>query len=198
MRSQSLLWEGCILKKRTTFGEDIRVLGRVKVLTISAMLTAMSVVIGILCKNFLTWNIYYRFTLENLPVFFAGIAFGPFAGAAVGLCADIISCLCSANPAVNPIISVGALAVGFLGGFVSHHISFKSDDLRIALSVAAGHLIGQVGIKSVGKIVMYGMPWYGIFLGLGFSAVAGAIEFFALRTLFKNSGVQQALKGIYK
>ncbi len=186
------------MKKRTTFKEDLRVLGRVKVITICAMLTAMSVVIGILCKNFLTWSIYYRFTLENLPVFFASIAFGPFAGAAVAVCADIISCLCSTNPAVNPIISLGALAVGFLSGFVSHHFTFKSDNLRIALSVIVGHLIGQVAIKSIAKIFMFGMPWWGSFLGLGFSVIAGTIEFIALRLLFKNSGVQQALKGIYK
>ena len=76
------------MKKRTTFKEDLEVFGKVKVLTLTAMLVAMSVVIGILCKNFLTWNIYYRFTLENLPIFFAAIAFGPFIGAAAGVLAD--------------------------------------------------------------------------------------------------------------
>lgn len=186
------------MKKRTTFGEDIRVLGRVKVITICAMLIAMGVVIGILCKNFLTFSIYYRFTLENLPVFFAAIAFGPFAGAAVGICEDVISCLCSSNPVVNPIITVGAMAVGLFSGFISHHISFKNDNLRIGLSVLVGHLVGQVAIKSIAKILMFGMPWWGTFIGLGFSIVAGTIEFIALRLLFRNSGVQQALKGIYK
>ncbi|MBR5708392.1 MAG: folate family ECF transporter S component [Oscillospiraceae bacterium] len=186
------------MKKRTTFGEDIRVLGRVKVLTICAMLVAMGVVIGILCKNFLTFGIYYRFTLENLPVFFAAIAFGPFAGAAVGICEDVVSCLCSTNPAVNPIITVGAAAVGFFSGLISHHFSFKSDNRRIAVSIIAGHLIGQVAIKSIAKIVMFGMPWWGVFIGLGFSAVAGTIEFIVLRMLFKNSAIQQGLKGIYK
>jgi uncharacterized membrane protein len=49
--------------------EDLRVFGKTRVLTIAAMLTAISVVIGIVCKNFLTFNIYYRITFENLPVF---------------------------------------------------------------------------------------------------------------------------------
>ena len=96
------------MKKRTTFKEDLAAFGKVKVLTLTAMLIAMSVVIGILCKNWLTWNIYYRFTLENLPIFFAAIAFGPFVGAAAGVLADLVSCLCSTNPAVNPIISLWA------------------------------------------------------------------------------------------
>ena len=42
------------MKKRTSFKEDLEVFGKVKVLTLTAMLVAMSVVIGIICKNFLT------------------------------------------------------------------------------------------------------------------------------------------------
>ena len=184
------------MKKRTTFKEDLEVFGKVKVLTLTAMLVAMSVVIGILCKNFLTWNIYYRFTLENLPIFFAAIAFGPFIGAAAGVLADLVSCLCSTNPAVNPFMSLGALAVGFVAGLVSHHVSFRSDTVRIVCAVALGHLVGQVAIKSVGKILWYGMPWYGIFLGLGFSVLAGTLEVLVLRYLFKNKSIQNSLKGI--
>ncbi len=184
------------MKKKTTFGEDLRIFSKVKALTLTAMLIAMSVVIGILCKNFLTWNIYYRFTLENLPIFFVSIAFGPFLGAAAGVLADLISCLCSTNPVVNPIISLGALMVGFAAGLVAHHISFKNDTVRIICSVALGHIIGQVGIKSVGKILWYGMPWYGVFLGLGFSVLAGTLEVIVLRYLFKNKSIQNSLKGI--
>ena len=109
-----------------------------------------------------------------------------------------MSCLCSTNPAVNPIISLGALMVGFMAGLISHHVSFKNDNLRIACAILLGHLVGQVGIKSIGKILWYGMPWFGVFLGLGFSVLAGLVEFFVLRSLFKNSGVQSSLKGIYK
>ena len=184
------------MKKRTTFKEDLLIFRRVKALTLTAMLIAMSVVIGILCKNFLTWNIYYRFTLENLPIFFASIAFGPFLGAAAGVLADLVSCLCSTNPAVNPIISLGALMVGFMAGLISHHLPFRNDNVRIACAVALGHIVGQVGIKSVGKILWYGMPWYGVFLGLGFSVLAGLVEFFVLRYLYKNRSIQSSLKGI--
>ena len=85
-----------------------------------------------------------------------------------------------------------------MAGLISHHVSFKNDNLRIACAIILGHLVGQVGIKSIGKILWYGMPWFGIFLGLGFSVLAGTVEFFVLRALFKNSGVQSSLKGIYK
>ncbi len=181
------------MKQRSSFLDDLKLFKNTKVLTLSAMLTTMSVVIGILCKNFLTFNIYYRITFENLPVIFSGILFGPFVGAAVAVCADLISCLCSANPVVNPIISVGALAVGFLSGYVSHHISFRSENLRIGMSVALAHLIGQVAIKSVGKILWYGMPWWGVFLGLGVSILVGILEFFAIRGLLKHNGIRSEL-----
>lgn len=179
--------------KKTTFAEDLRAFTNVKVLTLAAMLTTMSVVIGILCKNFLTFNVYYRITFENLPVIFAGVLFGPFVGAAVGVCADMISCLCSANPVVNPIISVGALAVGFLSGYVAHHFTFPNENARLALSVAAAHLIGQVAIKSVGKMLWYAMPWWGVFLGLGISVIVGILEFYAIRGLLNHSGVRGEL-----
>ena len=63
--------------------------------------------------------------------------------------------------------------------------------------MALGHLIGQVAIKSVGKILWYGMPWFGVFIGLGFSVVAGAIEVLVLKSLFANRGIQNSMKGIW-
>lgn len=181
------------MRKKTTFAQDLLVFKNVRALTLSAMLTAMSVVIGILCKNFLTFNIYYRITFENLPVIFTGIVFGPFMGAAVGVCADLVSCLCSTNPVVNPIISLGALSVGLLSGLVAHHVSFPSENVRIALSVATAHLIGQVAIKSIGKMLWYSMPWYGVFIGLGFSVFIGIVEFFAIRYLLHHSALTSSL-----
>ncbi|MGM9521404.1 MAG: folate family ECF transporter S component [Oscillospiraceae bacterium] len=149
---------------------------RVQTLTTAAMLTAVSVVIGILCKNFLTFNIYYRFTLENLPVIFSGLVFGPVVGALVGACADIVSCLCSANPALNPIITLGAACVGLCAGLVPKYIVRSPGITQIAVAELLAHLVGQVGVKSIGKIIWYGMPAWGILIGLGVSIVAGAIE----------------------
>jgi ECF transporter S component (folate family) len=170
--------------------------GKTRVLTIGAMLMAISVVIGIICKNFLTFNIYYRITFENLPVIFAGILFGPFVGAVVGVCTDALSCLASSNPYINPIISLGALCVGLTSGLISHHISFKKDGTRLLTSVIFAHLIGQVLIKSIGKILWYGMPWWGAFIGLGISIIVAAIEFTIIKILLKNQGITKEINKI--
>lgn len=164
-----------------------------KTLTTAAMLTALSAVIGILCKNFFTFNIYYRITFENMPVIFAGVLFGPITGAAVGACADVISCLSSTNPNLNPIITLGAASVGAMAGFASYIIKSKGK-AQTALAVALAHLVGQVGIKSVGKIVYFGMPWQGIFLGLLISAFVGALELWLICWLRSSRGVSRYLE----
>ena len=166
----------------------------VKVLTTAAMLTALSAVIGILCKNYFTFNVYYRVTFENMPVILAGIVFGPGIGAAVGAIADMISCISSTNPNLNPIITLGAAAVGASAGFIPYIIN-KKGALQTALAVGIAHLVGQVGIKSVGKIIYFAMPWQGIFIGLAISAVVGAVECWLICWLRSSRGISRYLEG---
>ena len=68
-------------RKRSRIG----LFGSLAVMTIAAMLTAMSVVIGIFCKSFLNFGVgLFRVTFENLPILLAGIMFGPAVGGVVG------------------------------------------------------------------------------------------------------------------
>ena len=94
----------------------------VKKLAVSAMMIAMSTTIGIICKNLFSIGLFYRITFENLPIIFASITLGPLYGAVIGFASDFISCICSVNPAVNPIISVGAVCVGLFSGLTSRII----------------------------------------------------------------------------
>lgn len=156
----------------------------IKVVAAAAMLCALSVLIGIFCKTFLQHPalVYYRITFENLPVIFAGMVYGPAVGAAVGACADLVSCLCSPNPAVIPLITVGAAAVGAMAGLAPRIIK-KRGALQTALAVALAHIVGQVLIKSAAKILLLGMPWQGIFVGIGVSVAVGTVEFAAINLL---------------
>ena len=61
------------------------IFGSVKRLALAAMLTAMSVVIGIFCKTVLNFaDGLFRITFENLPIILGGIMFGPIIGALIG------------------------------------------------------------------------------------------------------------------
>lgn len=166
----------------------------VRKITTAAMLAAISAVIGIICKNLFTFNGYYRFTLENAPVILSGLLFGPVVGAAVGVCADAVSCLMSTNPALNPIISVGAATVGALSGLAPCIIKMKGV-LQTTFAAGLAHLVGQVTIKSVAKMIYFDMPWYGIFIGLGFSAVAAVIEVKFILWLRSLKGLENHLGG---
>ena len=169
-------------------------LGATRVLTTAALLAALSAVIGILCKNLFTFNIYYRITFENAPVILAGLLYGPVVGAMVGICADAVSCLMSSNPALNPIISLGAASVGAISGLVPMMLR-RGVRLQTAMAIFLAHLIGQVGIKSIGKMLYFGMPWQGIFIGLGISVIVGFMEFMLISWMRSNKSLVRFMGG---
>lgn len=157
----------------------------VKILVCAAMLAAISVVIGIFCKNFLNFgNGLFRITLENFPILLAGIAFGPVVGACVGAVADIISYMLSTQSLViSPIVTLGAASVGLVSGLISRYVIKKDGNARIILSVVAAHLVGSVLIKSVGLfayyewLVLWRIPTY---------VVIATVECVLLCYLYKN------------
>ena len=91
------------------------------VMTVAAMLTAISIVIGIFCKNFMNFGGgLFRVTFENLPIIIAGIAYGPLVGGVVGVASDLVSYLLSSQTyPPNLIVTLGAFLIGASSGIVS-------------------------------------------------------------------------------
>lgn len=131
--------------------------GSVRMLTIAAMLTAISVVIGFICKviPFLNLGIGLRITFENLPIIMSGLLFGPIVGGCVGLASDLISCLVSGQGPI-PLVTVGAMTVGVVSGLVARFVVTKKGTVQIAVSVSLSHLLGSVIIKTLGLWLRYG------------------------------------------
>jgi ECF transporter S component (folate family) len=131
---------------------------KVRVLTTASMLTALSIIIGIFCKNFLNFGTgLFRITFENFPIILSGIMFGPLVGSLVGVASDVLSYILSTQSfAISPIVTLGAALVGCVSGFVSHYIFRKNGTIRIVMSVIAAHLMGSVIVKSAGLFVYYG------------------------------------------
>lgn len=69
----------------------VKLFGSLQVMTMSAVLVAISIV----CGKYLALNFgsVLRFSFENLPIILAGIMFGPVVGALVGGVADLIGAL---------------------------------------------------------------------------------------------------------
>ena len=136
----------------------MNVKSQIKRLTLAAMLTAMSVVIGIFCKNFLNFgNGLFRVTFENLPIILSGILLGPIFGACVGLASDLISYFLSAQIyPPNLIVTLGAGAVGLVSGLVARYVIKKRGYAQIIVSSSLAHLIGSMIIKPIGLYQFYG------------------------------------------
>lgn len=167
----------------------------VRALTLSAMLTAMSVVIGIFCKNFLNFGGgLFRITFENLPIIISGMAFGPLVGALVGAATDLISYFLS-NQIYPPnlIVTLGAAVIGFLSGLSSRCFFKKQGRLRIIGSGALAHLVGSVIIKSIGLFQFYG---YMVFWRIPLYLVIAPIEIFLICMLYKNRSFKSLIDNI--
>ena len=169
-------------------------LRNVKVLTTAAMLGALSVVIGIFCKNFLNFgNGLFRVTFENFPIIFSGILFGPAVGAVTGIVSDMVSYFLSTQSfAISPIVTLGAALVGAVSGIVSNYIIKKRGAVRVTVSVLAAHAIGSLIVKTFGIYAYYNMS-YGMLLlyRIPTYAVIIAVESFFLCLIFRHKAFQK-------
>lgn len=131
----------------------------VTLLTTAAMMTALSVVIGIFCKTFLNFGMgLFRVTFENLPIIMSGVLFGPVVGGVVGIASDLVSYLLSAQVyPPNLVVTLGAAMVGVSSGVVSRFVIKKKGNAQIILSGALAHIVGSMIIKPIGLYQFYGM-----------------------------------------
>ena len=172
--------------KRTLFFSSL------KMLTQAAMLTALSVIIGIFCKNFLNFsNGLFRITFENLPILLSGILFGPAVGGIVGIATDLISYLLS-NQVYPPnlVVTAGAFSIGFLSGLLAKYVIRKKGFLQIIVSCAVAHAVGSMLIKTVGLYQYYGIL---VLWRIPLYLVIAPIEIFILCQLLRNKNMQRLM-----
>lgn len=165
----------------------------IHVLTLAAMLTAMSVVIGIFCKTFLNFSGgLVRITFENLPIILSGILFGPVIGAVVGVATDLISYLLS--PQIYPpnlIVTLGAAVIGFLSGLVSKVFIRKRGYLQIIVATVSAHIVGSMIIKTIGLFQFY--QW-AVLWRIPLYIVIASAELMVLCLLYKNATFRKLIE----
>ena len=159
-----------------------------------AMLAAVSIIMG----KYLAFGVgeVLRFSFENLPILFAGSAFGPIAGVLVGTVADLVGCLL-VGYAINPLVTVGAALIGLVSGLVfkvGPFVGIKNRTAKIVLSVACGHLVGSVIVKTLGLAIFYSMPIPVLMLWrlLNYTII-GLLETVILLALMKNKSLTHQL-----
>ena len=149
--------------------------GTLRRLCFAASLAAMSLVLGKFLQVPHPFQEFIRISFENLPILLAGVVLGPLPALLVGVVADLLGCALYGYP-VNPIVTLGAAAVGLLAGIMSHYVVKKPLGARVTVAVASAHLVGSVLIKSAG-LAAWSLAKYefGYLQFLGWRAVNYAI-----------------------
>ena len=164
-----------------------------KFISICAILAAFSIIFG----KYLAINVgeNFRFSLENLPILLAGIYLGPLAGAVVGAIADLVGCLL-VGYAINPIITLGAITVGFSSGIIRN--SFKHKKLlSLLICIAFAHTVGSIFIKTIGLSLYYGSPFIPTLVWRCIIYFCtGSVEFLILYFLSKNQTFEKLMHQI--
>ena len=165
----------------------------IKALTTAAMLTAMSVIVGILCKNFLNFGGgLFRITFENLPIILTGILYGPIVGGAVGAATDLISYFLSAQIyPPNLIVTLGATMVGVAAGLIAKFVIKKRGYAQIIVSGLVAHIVGSMIIKPIGLFQFY--QWSVLFR-IPLYLVIAPIEIVILCLLYRNSAFRKVME----
>ena len=136
-----------------------------KTLAYCALLAALSVVFARLIVPMP--NAFTRFSIEAVPIFLAGMLFGPLAGGMVGFSADLVGCLFSGF-GYNPIFCLPPILYGVFGGVFRRAFVKKLSAFRLAVGFLPPVLLGSVLYQS----------W-----ALGFVYSKGFLYFFSTRSL---------------
>ena len=176
--------------KRTMDAND-----RVKYITLTAMLVAMSVVIGIFCKSVLNFGGgLFRVTFENFPIILAGIILGPITGGVVGIASDMVSYLLSGQTyPPNLVVTLGAFIIGVTSGLVAKYLIRKRSNFQIAVAGGLAHVLGSMIIKPIGLFTFYG---WAVLWRIPMYFVIAPFEIIIICLLFKNSAFKKLTEGL--
>ena len=131
--------------------------------------------------------------LLALPVLLAALLFGPGAGFAVGAVADIIGGVL-AGYAINPLITLGAGAIGLVAGYAWQKLPDYRTGLRLSISVLLGHFVGSMVINSLALRIFYGYAWSVLLARIPNALVLSAVNIVLLRILLENRSLMKLAK----
>ena len=123
-----------------------------KELAYCALLAALSVVLARMIIPMP--NASTRFSIEAIPIFMAGMLFGPVAGGLVGFCADFVGCLFSAF-GYNPLFSVPPILYGLFAGIFQAWLRKGVSIPRLAVSFAFPVVLGSILYQSATLAFVY-------------------------------------------
>lgn len=184
--------------KKRNVPRTLAVFASPRALCLAGLLAAISLILGKFLQIPSPISQVVRISFENLPIILAGLVLGPLAGAMTGAVADLVGCALYGY-AINPIITLGACAVGLVAGLVGILTRRAPLVPRVALTVLAAHAVGSVLIKTAGLA-----QWYLASMQMGYAELTlyrainyllvGTLEAVLLCLLLRHRGVQKQLE----
>lgn len=133
-----------------------------KTLVYCALLAALSVVLARLFGMMPSESA--RFSIEAVPIFIAGMLFGPVAGGLVGFTADFVGCMFS-QFGYNPIFCIPPMLYGIFAGLLRYFICGRREanklrgyvffGLRLGISLLLPVVLGSLLYQSATLSFMY-------------------------------------------
>ena len=134
-----------------------------KTLTVCALLAALAVVLARLIIPMP--NDFTRFSIEAVPIFLAGMFFGPVAGGLVGFVQDLVGCMFSGY-GYNPIFCLPPILYGVSAGlfrnigFFRPFLQKKYDLWRIAVAFLPPIILGSILYQSMALAFVYNKGYW--------------------------------------
>lgn len=123
-----------------------------RTLAYCALLAALSVVLARLIIPMP--NVTTRFSIEAVPIYLAGMLFGPMAGALVGFSSDLVGCLFSGY-GYNPLFCLPPILYGVFGGLLRRWLMGKPSLPRLAVSFLPPVVLGSILWQSAALSYVY-------------------------------------------
>lgn len=123
-----------------------------KNLAYCALLAALSVVLARLIIPMPDEST--RFSIEAVPIYMAGMLFGPLAGGLVGFAADFVGCMFSGY-GYNPLFCIPPILYGVFGGVSRYYLARKVTVPRLIVGFLPPIILGSILYQSVALAYVY-------------------------------------------
>lgn len=95
-----------------------------------------------------------RFSIEAVPIYMAGMLFGPLAGGLVGFCADFVGTLFSGY-GFNPLFCVPPIFYGICGGLFRYYLAKDTSFWRLLATLLVPVVLGSILYQSATLAYVY-------------------------------------------
>ena len=95
---------------------------------------------------------------------------------------------------INPLITLGAGAIGLVAGLAWQKMPGLRIGLRLQISVLLGHFVGSMVITSLALRIFYGYPWATLAVRIPNALILAAVNTVLLRILLENRTLMKMVK----